>query len=248
LPSKYCPTHFYLFTGRAFPLLVCWSPDGDLTIFPSSLLSIQCCGSNTVLSKLCTASSRSSQIPRATQSMRRKYCRCTSGYLHRPSLRYTASAASAASSPSPPFPILHHSSANVCTPWALAFELRLAPGQRVPNSAHRHFQSLKRISVFFCYTPAQRRGISRTVPFLWCLSPTYSLADAAYRPRNAEPALHHFLPASLASLAESPSTSSGSTGCLHCQILLLLSRHPAFHGRSQSLHIASPNHPAACGT
>jgi hypothetical protein len=33
LPTKYCSAHSYLFTGRAFPLLVCWSSDGDLTIF-----------------------------------------------------------------------------------------------------------------------------------------------------------------------------------------------------------------------
>jgi hypothetical protein len=98
LPSKYSSTHLYLFTGRAFPLLVCWSSDGDLNIFSSSQSSIQCCGLNTVLSKLCTASSRSSQVPRATQSMRRKYCRCTSSYLHRPSFQYAASAAGAASS------------------------------------------------------------------------------------------------------------------------------------------------------
>jgi hypothetical protein len=152
LTSKYSPTHLYLFTGRAFPLLVCWSSDGDLTIFPSSQSTIQCCGLNTVLSKLRTASSRSSQIPLALHSVRQKYRTCTSGYLHRPSLRYTASAASAASSTSLPFPILHHSSADVCTPWALAFQLRLAPGQRVPNSAHRHFQSLKRISVSLLYS------------------------------------------------------------------------------------------------
>jgi hypothetical protein len=76
----------------------------------------------------------------------------------------------------------------------------------------------------------------------------YSPADIAFRPRNAEPARRHFLPASLASLVESPSTSSGWASCLRYQILLLLSRHPAFHGRSQSLYIASPNHPAACGT
>jgi hypothetical protein len=110
------------------------------------------------------------------------------------------------------------------------------------------FSNLFRGILFLCLTPAQRLGFSRTAPFQWCLSPMYSLADAAYRPRNAEPALHHFLPASLASLAESPSTSSGWASCLRYQILLLLSRHRAFHGRSQSRHIASPNHPAACGT
>jgi hypothetical protein len=76
----------------------------------------------------------------------------------------------------------------------------------------------------------------------------YSPVDAAYSPRNAEPARLHFLPASLAPPAFHGGTPSGWAGCLHCQILLLLSRHPTFHGCSQSLHIASPDHPAACGT
>jgi hypothetical protein len=105
-----------------------------------------------------------------------------------------------------------------------------------------------RAMLFICYTPAQRLGFSRTAPYQWCLSPTYSPADAAYPPRHPEPARRHFLPASLASLAESPSTSPGWASCLHRHILLLLSRHPAFHSRSLSLYIASPNHPAACGT
>jgi hypothetical protein len=247
LSANYCSTRLYSSIGRAFPLLVCWSPDGHLTIFPSSLPSIQSCGSNTALSKLRTASSHSPQIPLASPSMRRKHSRCTSGYLNCPSFLYAASTASAASSTSPPFPILHHSSANAHTPWTLALQLRLAPGQRVPNSAHRHFQSLFRISVSLLYSRTATGHLSNSA-FLWCLSPTYSLADAAYRPRNAEPALHHFLPASFASLAKSPSTSSGWASCLRYQILLLLSRHRAFHGRSQSLHIASPNHPTACGT
>jgi hypothetical protein len=226
---------------------VCWSPDGDLTIFPSSLLSIQCCGSNTALSKLCTASFRSLLIPLESPAVRRKYCGCTSGYLHRPSFLYAASAASAASSTSPPFPILHHSSATVYTPWALAFKLRTAPGQRVPNSAHRHFQSLKRFSVSLLYSRTAT-GFSRTAPRQWCESPTYSPADTAFRQRNAEPAHRRFLPASLPSAAFHGSTPTGSAGCLHSQILLLLSRHPAFHGCSQSLHIILPNEPAASGT
>jgi hypothetical protein len=120
---------------------------------PSSLSAIRCCGSITARSMYRTASSRSSQIPRATQSMRRKYRRCTSGYLHRPSFQYAASAASAASSTLPPFPILHHSSENACIQWALAFQLRLAPGQRVPNSAHRHFQFFLAHSCFFALLP-----------------------------------------------------------------------------------------------
>jgi hypothetical protein len=151
LPSKNCPTHLYLFSGRAFPLLVCWSSDGDVTIFPSSLLSIQCCGSRTVPNKLRTTSSRSLLIPLASPSLRRKYSRCTSGYLRRPLFQSAVSAAGADSSTLLPFPVLHHSSANVCTPWALAFQLRLAPGQRVPNAAHRHFQAHKRISVSLLY-------------------------------------------------------------------------------------------------
>jgi hypothetical protein len=97
------------------------------------------------------ASSHSSQIPFATQSMRRKYRTCTSGYHPCPSFQYAASAASAASTTPLPFPVLLHASAKACTPWALAFQLRLAPGQRVPNSAHRHFQSLKRFSVSLPY-------------------------------------------------------------------------------------------------
>jgi hypothetical protein len=112
--------------------------------FPSSQSPIPCCGSNTALSKLRTASSRSSRIPLASPSVRRKYRRYTSGCLPRPSFQSAASAAGAASSTSLPFPILHHSSADACTQWALAFELRLAPGQRVPNSAHRHFRSFLR--------------------------------------------------------------------------------------------------------
>jgi hypothetical protein len=152
LSTNYCSTRLYSSIGWAFSFLLYWSPDGDLTIFPSSLLSIQCCGSNTVLSKLRTASSHSSLIPLASPSIRRKYCRCTSGYLRRPSFQYAASAASAASSTSLPFPVLHHSSANAIPHGALAFELRLAPGQRVPNSTNRHFQSFPRNVVYLLYS------------------------------------------------------------------------------------------------
>jgi hypothetical protein len=80
------------------------------------------------------------------------YSSCTSGYHPCSSFKYAAFAANAASSTSLPFPILHHSSADVCTTWAMAFQLRLAPGQRVPISAHRHFQSFKRISVSLPYS------------------------------------------------------------------------------------------------
>jgi hypothetical protein len=66
-----------------------------------------------------------------TLSVSEAYSRCTSGCLRRPSFQYAASAAGAASSTLPPFPILHHSSANVCTPWALAFQLRLAPERAI---------------------------------------------------------------------------------------------------------------------
>jgi len=54
--------------------------------FRSSQSPIPCCGSNTALSKLRTASSRSSQIPLASPSLRPKHSRCTSGYLPCPSL------------------------------------------------------------------------------------------------------------------------------------------------------------------
>jgi hypothetical protein len=73
-------------------------------------------------------------------------------YLPCPSFHSAASAASAASSTSLPFPILHHSSANAIPHGALACELRLAPGQRVPNSAHRHFRSFSRKTVSFLYS------------------------------------------------------------------------------------------------
>jgi hypothetical protein len=105
-----------------------------------------------------------------------------------------------------------------------------------------------RAKQFLSFIPAQRLGFSRTLPLQWCLSTVCLPADTAFRPRNAEPAHRRFLPASLAPPAFHGSTLSGSAGCLHCQILLLLSRHPAFHGRSLSLYIASSNHPAACGT
>jgi hypothetical protein len=215
--------------------------------FPSSLTAIRCCGPYTALSKRRTASSHSPQIPLASLSVRRKHSRCTSGYLHRPSFQYAASAASAAFPTSLPFPVLHLSRANAIPHGALAFELRLAPGQRVPNSTYRHFQSFPRNVVYLLYSRTAT-GFSRTAPLQWCLSPMYSLADAAYRRQNAEPAYHRFLPASLPSTAFHGSTPSGWASCLHRHILLLLSRHPAFHGRSQSLYIASPNHPATCGT
>jgi hypothetical protein len=102
--------------------------------------------------------------------------------------------------------------------------------------------------LFLCFTPAQRLDFSRTAHFQWCLSPTCSPADAAYRPRDPEPARLHYLPASLASPGFPASTPSCWATSLQCQILLLLSRHPAFHGCSQSLHIILPNEPATCGT
>jgi hypothetical protein len=101
--------------------------------FPSSHSSFPCCGSHTVPNKLRTTSSRSLLIPLASPSLRRKYSRCTSGYLRRPLFQSAVSAAGAASSTLLPFPVLHHSSANVCTPWALAFQLRLAPGRAIAN-------------------------------------------------------------------------------------------------------------------
>jgi hypothetical protein len=50
------------------------------------------------------------------------------------------------------FSVLHHSSANAIPHGAMAFQLRLAPGQRVPISAHRHFQSLFRKIVSLPYS------------------------------------------------------------------------------------------------
>jgi hypothetical protein len=80
------------------------------------------------------------------------FSRCTSGCLRRPSFQSAASAASAASSTSLPFPILHHSSASAHTPWALAFELRLEPRERSPNSAYRRFHSFPRSVVYLLYS------------------------------------------------------------------------------------------------
>jgi hypothetical protein len=105
-----------------------------------------------------------------------------------------------------------------------------------------------RAMLFICYTPAQRLGFSRTAPYQWCLSPMDSPADAAYRRRHPDPARLSFSPASLASPSFYGSTQSCSASCLQRHILLLLSRHPPFHGCSQSLHIACPNHPTASGT
>jgi hypothetical protein len=154
--------------------------------------------------------------------MRRKNCRCTSGYLHRPSFQYAASAASAASSPSPPFPILHHSSANVCTPWALAFQLRLAPGQRVPILAHRHFQSISRKTISLLYYRTATGLLSNSafsvVPVANVLACRRSLPPATPRPGLA------FFLTSLS------------------RVTLVSRQHTVV------LHIASPNHPAACGT
>jgi hypothetical protein len=125
-----------------------------------------------------------------------------------------------------------------------SFGTRAASAELSTPSFSNHFRG----NLFLCLTPAQRLGFCRAAPFQWCLSSVCLPADTAFRPRNAEPAYRRFLPASLAPPAFHGSTLSGSAGCLHCHILLLLSRHPAFHGRSQSLYIASPNYPATCGT
>jgi hypothetical protein len=50
------------------------------------------------------------------------------------------------------FSVLHHSSANAIPHGALAFQLRLAPVQRVPNSIYRHFQSFPRSVVYLLYS------------------------------------------------------------------------------------------------
>jgi hypothetical protein len=215
---------------------------------PSSLPSIRCCGANTALSKLRPASSYSSQIPLASPSVCRK---------HIVDVR-AATFAVPRSSPLrlPPAlpPLLCCLFLFFNTPaqmhvsngrWHSNFVWH--PGSECrtqPTVISNPFRAL----LFICYTPAQRLGFSRTAPYQWCLSPMCSLADAAYRRRHAEPACLHFLQASLASPAFHGSTLSSSTGCLHCQILHLLSRHPAFHGCSQSLHVISSSHPAACGT
>jgi hypothetical protein len=65
--------------------------------------------------------------------------------------------------------------------------------------------------LFICHTPAQRLGFSRTAPFQWCLSPTYSPADAAYRRRHPDPAWLSSSPASLASPSFHGSTQSCCT-------------------------------------
>jgi hypothetical protein len=153
--------------------------------FPSSLTAIRCCGPYTALSKRRTASSHSSRIPLASHSVRLKLSRCTSGYLHRPSFQYAASAASAAFPTSLPFPVLHLSRANAIPHGALAFQLRLAPGQRVPNSAYRHFQSISGKIVFFLYsrkaTGLLSNSASSVVPVANVLACRRSLPPAKRR-------------------------------------------------------------------
>jgi hypothetical protein len=183
-----------------------------------------------------------------TLSVSEAYSRCPSGCLRRPSFQSAASAAGAASSTSLPFFLFFITPAPMQYPmgrWRSNFVWHPCSECRTqPTVISNPFRAV----LFICYTPAQRLGFSRTAPLQWCLSPMYTPADTAYRRRHAEPACLHFLQASLASPALHGSTLSGSIGCLHCQILLLLSRHPAFHGRCQSLHIILPNEPAACGT
>jgi hypothetical protein len=227
---------------------MCWSSDGDLTIFPSSLSSIQCCGLNSVPNKLRPASSRSSQIPLPSLSVRRKHIVVVLAAtipVHRLSTQRL---------PQTLPPLLRCLFLFFITPapmcvrhgrWHSNFVWH--PGSECRSQPTVISNPLSAF-LFLCLTPAQRLGFSRAAPFQWCLSPMHSPADATYRRRHAEPAYHRFLPASLAPPAFHGSTLSGSIGCLHCQILLLISRHPAFHGCSQSLHIASPDHPAACGT
>jgi hypothetical protein len=149
LVNKYCSTRLNLSTSRAVPYRACV---GLLTA--TSLLSFFSFVNPMLWFKYCPKQAAPGLIllfanpACVTLSVSEAYSRCTSGYLPCPSFQNAASAASAASSTLLPFPVLHHSSANACTPWALEFELRLAPGRRVPNSTHRHFQSISRKIVF----------------------------------------------------------------------------------------------------
>jgi hypothetical protein len=121
--------------------------------FPSSQSPIPCCGSNTTLSKLRTASSRSSRIPLASHSVRLKLSRCISGYLRRPSFQYAASAASAASSPSPPFPIVHHSSASAHNPLGAGIQNSFGTQRAIAKLSLSSLPSLFLQNCFFALLP-----------------------------------------------------------------------------------------------
>jgi hypothetical protein len=247
LPSKYSSTHLYLFTGRVFPLLVPWSSDGDLTIFLHLFRQ-----SDDVVQILPEAYSAR---PRPT--------------LHKSRLRHHLCVPNIADVLAATFTI--HRSSTPRLPPVLPPLLRclflyfITPAQmHVPHGRwHSNFAwhpgsecqtqpivaSIPFLAkLFLSFPPAQRLGFSQTAPLQSCLSSVCLPADTAFRPRNAEPAYRRFLPASLAPPAFHGSTLSGSAGCLQCQNILLLSRHSASYGCSQSLHIASPYHPAACGT
>jgi hypothetical protein len=169
--------------------------------FPSSLPSIRCCGSNTALSKLRPASSYSSQIPLASPSVCRK---------HIVDVRAAAFAVPRSSPlrlpPALP-PLLRCLFLFFITPAPMQYPMGRWHSNFVwhPGSECRTQPTVIsnpfRAVLFICYTPAQRLGFSRTAPSQWCLSPTYTPADTAYRPRDAVPARLHFIPASLASPA-----------------------------------------------
>jgi hypothetical protein len=236
----------YLFTGRAFPLLLHWSSDGDLTTF---LLHIR---HFNVVVQILPSASCARRRP-ALLIYRLRHPRCFGSIIDVLAATFA----------------VHHCSTQHLPP-ALPHLLRClyllfitpAPVHIPPGRWHSNF-------VWHRESDRQTQPTVATVPFLaklflsflphsdwaslkqrlqWCLSSVYSTADTANRPRNAEPAYRRFLPASLAPPAFHGSTQSGSAGCLQRHILLLLSRHLPFHGSSQSLHITCQNHPTACGT
>jgi hypothetical protein len=200
LPSKYSSTHLYLFTGRAFPLLPPSSSDGDLTIFLHLFRQ-----SDDVVQILPEAYSAR---PRPT--------------LHKSRLRHHLCVPNIADVLAATFTI--HRSSTPRLPPVLPPLLRclflyfITPAQmHVPHGRwHSNFawhpgsdcqtqpiviSDPFRAKFVSFFTPAQRLGFSRTAPSQWCLTPTHTPADTAYRPRDPVPARLHFLPASLASPA-----------------------------------------------
>jgi hypothetical protein len=247
LSTKYSSTHLYLYSGRAFPLLLYWSSDGDLTTF---LLLLR--QSDAVVQILPEASCAR---PRpALRKSRERHNLCVGSIVDVLAATFPVHRSSTPRLPPVLPPLLRCLFLYFITPaqmhgphgrWHSNFAWH--PGsecQTQPIVISDPFRA-KFVSFF---TPAQRLGFSRTAPLQSCLSSVCLPADTAFRPRNAEPAHRRFLPASLAPPAFHGSTLSGSAGCLQCQNILLLSRHSASYGCSQSLHIASPYHPATCGT
>jgi hypothetical protein len=192
LPSKYSSTHLYLFTGRAFPLLVCWSSDGNLTFFLLHNRQF-----NAVVYIPSSAScARLRPIPRKSR-LRHPLCvgsiedvlAATSTVHHSSTQRLPPAL--------PPRPRRHflffitpapmyvrHGRWHSNFVWHPGSECRTQP--TVISNPSNAF-------LFLCFTPAQQLGFSQTAPLQWCLSSVYSPADIAFRPRNAEPAGLHFL-------------------------------------------------------